>query len=255
MLGRKEKDTADAVNADKEEEKSFGSSVLSFFKELLIIIVIALAISAFVQNIFARVYVIPSGSMIPTLQVGDRILVDKMTYRSSDPKPGDVVVFKGPDSWNESFESNRSDNSFVRAMQNTGTFFGLVPPDENDLVKRVIAEGGQSARCQPGDKGVTVDDHVINSSYILYPPFIDWGGNPNGSNACGGPYFGPVTVPKGFMWVMGDNRTDSADSRYHMQDQYHGTVPISNVRGKVQSIIWPAGRWHKVKSQPLPQPK
>ena len=78
MLGRKEKDTADAVNADKEEEKSFGSSVLSFFKELLIIIVIALAISAFVQNIFARVYVIPSGSMIPTLQVGDRILVDKM---------------------------------------------------------------------------------------------------------------------------------------------------------------------------------
>jgi len=100
-----------------------------------------------------------------------------------------------------------------------------------------------------------VVDYVLNSSYILYPPFIDWGGNPNGSNACGGPYFGPVTVPKGFMWVMGDNRTDSADSRYHMQDQYHGTVPISNVRGKVQSIIWPAGRWHKVKSQPLPQPK
>ncbi len=255
MLGRTEKNAADGANNRQEKEKSAGSGVLSFLKEVLIIVVIALALSALVQNVFARVYVIPSESMMPTLQVGDRILVDKISYRTGDPKPGDVVVFKGPDSWNDAFESSRSDDPFVRALQNAGSFVGLVPPDENDLVKRIIAVGGQTVRCQPGDKGITVDDHVIDSSYTLYPPVVDWGGNPNGSNACGGPYFGPITIPKGFMWVMGDNRTDSGDSRYHMQDQYRGTVPVKNIRGKVQTIISPVKRWQKVDSQPPVQPK
>ena len=252
MLGRKEENTADAPH---EEEQSAGSSVLSFLKEVLIIVVIAVALSALVQNVFARVYIIPSGSMKPTLQVDDRILVDKVSYHFGDLQPGDVVVFKGPDSWNDNFVSRRSDDAFIRTLQNIGAFIGLVPPDENDLVKRIIAVGGQTVRCQPGDKGITVDDQVIDSSYILYPPAMDWGGNANGSNACGGPYFGPVTIPEGFMWVMGDNRTDSSDSRYHMDDKYQGAVPMENIRGKVQAIILPIHRWQKVESEPLVQPQ
>lgn len=240
----------DDSKADQGEENK-GNPILGFLKEVAIILVIALAVSALVQNVIARVYVIPSESMLPTLQVGDRILVEKISYRFNDPKPGDVVVFKGTDSWNQWYESTRSDKPFIKGLQEFGSFVGVIPPDENNLVKRVIAVGGQTVRCQPGDKGVTVDDRVIDSSYTLSPPVVDWGGRENGSNACGGPYFGPITVPEGFLWVMGDNRTDSGDSRYHMDGQYKGMIPLKNVRGKVVAIIWPIGRWQTVKSVDL----
>ncbi|HHY07101.1 MAG: signal peptidase I [Lawsonella sp.] len=247
-------DTAESAAAnedaatEKGDEKTKRNPALNFLKEVAIILVIALAISALVQNVIARVYVIPSESMMPTLQVGDRILVEKISYNFNDPEPGDVVVFEGTDSWNEWYESNRSDQPVIKALQDFGSFVGLVPPDENNLVKRVIAVGGQTVRCQPGDKGITVDDRVIPSDYTLYPPVVDWGGRENGSNACGGPYFGPFTVPQGFLWVMGDNRTDSGDSRYHTDGKYKGMIPLENVRGKVISIIWPIGRWQKVQS-------
>ncbi|MBU3751231.1 MAG: signal peptidase I, partial [Mycobacterium sp.] len=155
----------------------------------------------------ARPYLIPSESMQPTLNgckgcVGDRIMVDKVTYRFGEPRPGDVIVFKGPPNWNVGYKSIRSDNTALRWVQNALSFIGFVPPDQNDLVKRVIAVGGQTVQCR-ADTGLTVDDKPLNEPYldaatmmadpVVYP--------------CLGNEFGPVRVPEDRVWVMGDNRT------------------------------------------------
>jgi signal peptidase I len=190
-------------------------------------------------------YLTPSESMAPTLQVGDRIIVDKLTYRSGSPKPGDVIVFNGLPNWNIGYKSIRSTNPAIRWMQNALSFIGLVPPDENQLVKRVIAVGGQTVECRVAT-GLTVDGMPLDEPYLdpatmeadpkIYP--------------CLGNEFGPVKVPDGRLWVMGDNRTHSADSRAHCGntatdaqrgllctgDPTPGTVPVDNVIGKVRLV-------------------
>ena len=174
----------------------------------------------------------------------DRVFVNPLAYDFGSPKPGDVVVFKGPASWDEtSFGSHSSDDDsgIEKFIRRGASYIGLASPPENDVVKRVIATGGQTVRCRPGDTGITVDGKTIDSSYTLQPPQrpVD---RKHGSEACGGGYFGPVTVPKGNVWLMGDNRTNSADSRYHMNDDYHGTVPEKNIIGRVDARILPFSR-------------
>ena len=174
----------------------------------------------------ARPYLIPSESMEPTLHgctgcVGDRIMVDKLTYRFGSPHPGDVIVFKGPPNWNFGYKSIRSNNTALRWVQNALSFIGFVPPDENDLVKRVIAVGGQTVQCR-ADTGLTVNGKPLKEPYLdsatmmadpaVYP--------------CLGSEFGPVTVPQGRLWVMGDNRTHSADSRAHCT-----SIPADALKG------------------------
>jgi signal peptidase I len=199
------------------------------------------------QAFVGRMYVIPSASMEPTLHGctgcdNDRIAVQKMSYYFHDPAPGDVVVFEGPESWNTEFEVQRSDNVLVRGAQNALASVGLLPNGENILVKRVIATEGQTVKCEEGDSAVMVDGAPIDQSFTLDPPEIpvDPG---SGSQACGGQYFGPVTVPAGNMWVMGDNRTNSLDSRAHIGDHLQGTVPVDNVRGKVEAVVLPVSRF------------
>ncbi|MDK8674149.1 signal peptidase I [Corynebacterium accolens] len=199
------------------------------------------------QAFVSRMYVIPSASMEPTLHGctgcdNDRIAVQKMSYYFHDPAPGDVVVFEGPESWNTEFEVQRSDNVLVRGAQNALASVGLLPNGENILVKRVIATEGQTVKCEEGDSAVMVDGAPIDQSFTLDPPEIpvDPG---SGSQACGGQYFGPVTVPEGNMWVMGDNRTNSLDSRAHIGDHLQGTVPVDNVRGKVEAVVLPVSRF------------
>ncbi|OBG22077.1 signal peptidase I [Mycobacterium sp. 852002-51057_SCH5723018] len=234
----------------------------STLRELAILALIAVVLYYVMLTFVARPYLIPSESMEPTLHgcagcVGDRIMVDKITYRFGSPHPGDVIVFKGPPSWNLGYKSIRSNNTALRWMQNGLSFIGFVPPDENDLVKRVIAVGGQTVQCR-ADTGLTVNGKPLKEPYLdpatmmadpsVYP--------------CLGSEFGPVTVPAGRLWVMGDNRTHSADSRAHCTsvpaealkgilctgDPMSGTVPVSNVIGKARFIVWPPSRWGGVGS-------
>ncbi|WP_158168021.1 signal peptidase I [Mycolicibacterium smegmatis] len=226
-------------------------------REGAILVTIAVVLYYVMLTFIARPYLIPSESMEPTLHgcngcVGDRIMVDKLTYRFTEPRPGDVVVFKGPPSWNIGYKSIRSDNPVIRGVQNALSFIGFVPPDENDLVKRVIAVGGQTVECRAAT-GLTVDGKKLDEPYLdpttmmadpaIYP--------------CLGNEFGPVTVPEDRIWVMGDNRTHSADSRVHCTnlpadaqkgllctgDPTAGTIPVENVIGKARFIAWPPSRW------------
>lgn len=133
--------------------------------EFAILAVIAIGLYYVMLTFVARPYLIPSESMEPTLHgcsgcVGDRIMVDKITYRFSSPQPGDVIVFKGPPSWNTMYKSIRSNNIVLRSVQNALSFVGFVPPDENDLVKRVIAVGGQTVQCR-SDTGLTDRKSVV----------------------------------------------------------------------------------------------
>ncbi len=251
----------ESAESSPDEGKS-GSKKRGALREGAILVAIALVLYYVMLTFVARPYLIPSESMEPTLHgcpgcVGDRIMVDKVTYDFSSPEPGDVVVFKGPPAWNVGYKSIRSDNPVLRFVQNALSVVGFVPPDENDLVKRVIAVGGQTVECR-ADTGLTVDGKRLNEPYLdpdtmmadpaIYP--------------CLGNEFGPVTVPQGRLWVMGDNRTHSADSRAHCTslpadaekglictgDPTNGTVPVDNVIGKARFIAWPPGRWGGVDS-------
>jgi signal peptidase I len=250
----------ESAAADVDEEST--GKKRGALRETVVLAAIALVLYYVMLTFVARPYLIPSESMEPTLHgctgcVGDRIMVDKLTYRFGSPHPGDVIVFKGPPPWNIGYKSIRSHAPVVRWLQNTLSFVGFVPPDENDLVKRVIAVGGQTVECR-NNTGLTVN------GVRLKEPYLD----PATMNAdpsvypCLGPEFGPVSVPQGRLWVMGDNRTHSADSRAHCTststdamngllctgDPMAGTVPVGNVIGKARFIVWPPSRWGGVRS-------
>ncbi len=147
----------------------------TFWKELPLLIVVALVLTFLIQTFLAKVYVIPSGSMETTLHgcIGcnnDRVLVDKVSYRFADPAPGDVVVFRGPDSWSSEVIVEQPGNALVRGLQLLGSLVGLAPPDEKDFVKRVIAVGGQTVQCCDSRNRVLVDGEPLNEPYIYYLP-------------------------------------------------------------------------------------
>ena len=235
--GPEEKSTKHKVGKHRRPPKK-----QPWWRELLTLLAIALVLTFLIQQFLGRVYSIPSGSMEQTLHgctgcTGDRVLVDKLVYDFRDPEPGDVVVFEGPTSWTENDAApQQTGNAFVRGLQWLGSLVGLAPPNERDFVKRVIAVGGQTVQCCDEKSRVLVDGKPLDEPYI-YWQF----GKPDGRQR-----FDPVVVPEGTLWVMGDNRSDSCDSRCQGGGGLRGVVPIDNVIGKVRYIVLPPNRWRGV---------
>jgi signal peptidase I len=228
--------------------------------ELPALVLFAIVIAVLVKTFVVQPFYIPSESMEKTLHgctgcSGDRILVNKPIYDFRDPHPGDIVVFNAPHGWNDGSEpvSKPPSNPVFRLIRGFGQLIGFVPPDGEVLVKRVIATGGQWVKGVSTDGGKTETVSIassengpwraLNEPYV-YMEFPDPSAN-----------FGPIHVPKGRLWVMGDHRNRSADSRYHCAadgsqgldnascDATEATVPISDVIGKAFVIAWPPSRW------------
>jgi signal peptidase I len=163
------------------------------------------------------------------------VLVNKVPYWFGEPRPGDIVVFRGPDTWSPEITVAEPSNWVSGALLGLGRAIGVAPPSEDDYVKRVIATAGQTVQCCDAEGRVTVDGKPLDEPYIYQDSPL--GGGPNGRE------FGPVTVPAGRLWVMGDHRSASADSRRHVSDQYSGTIAVDDVIGKGALIVWPLDRF------------
>ncbi|MFE1549355.1 signal peptidase I [Streptomyces sp. NPDC058718] len=200
----------------------------SFWKELPLLIGIALVLALLIKTFLVQAFSIPSESMMNTLQRGDRVLVDKLTpWFGSEPERGEVVVFHDPGGW---LEGQKTPEPNV--VQKFLSFIGLMPSaEEKDLIKRVIAVGGDTVSCKEGGK-VVLNGVALDETSYLYP----------GSVPCQDS-FGPIKVPEGRIWVMGDNRQNSLDSRFHQQLPGGGTVANDQVVGRAVVIAWPVTRW------------
>ncbi|WP_345044805.1 signal peptidase I [Streptomyces sannanensis] len=200
----------------------------SFWKELPLLIVIALVLALLIKTFLVQAFSIPSDSMQNTLQRGDRVLVDKLTpWFGSEPERGEVVVFHDPGGWLEGQPTPEPN-----PVQKFLSFIGLMPSsEEKDLIKRVIAVGGDTVECKKGGQ-VHVNGKALVEPYI-FP----------GNTPCDDAPFGPIQVPEGRIWVMGDHRQNSLDSRYHQELPGHGTVPVDKVVGRAVVVAWPISRW------------
>jgi signal peptidase I len=198
----------------------------SLLRELPVLVVVALVVSLLIKTFVVQFFYIPSGSMENTLQIKDRVAVNKVPFISNSISRGDVVVFRDPDDWLPEIVDYDT-NKYVSKAKSALVAVGVLPnPAKQYLVKRVVGVAGDHIVCCTKSGNLTVNDVEVTEPYIFA------GNKPSEMKF-------DVTVPEGKLWVMGDHRGASADSRYHQEDINKGFVPLSRVTGRVVAVIWP----------------
>ena len=206
----------------------------SVLKEAIVVAVIALTLSFLVKTFVAQPFYIPSQSMENTLDIGDRIVVSKFTPQHSDLHRGDVVVFSQPATWGP--PPPESSNAVKRVVKDGLTFVGILPGGAQHLVKRLIG--------LPGDEVACSGQKMKVNGVTLSEPYLKPGVKPCQTDFS-------VTVPKDRIWVMGDNRDSSYDSRGHDDGTgSRGSVPESDITGQVVAVAWPLTRMQSVDAHP-----
>ncbi|MEU0302182.1 signal peptidase I [Streptomyces sp. NPDC006175] len=208
----------------------------SAIKEIPLLVLVALLIALVLKTFLVQAFVIPSGSMEQTIRIGDRVLVDKLTpWFGSEPQRGDVVVFKDPGGWlQQEAAAAEEPPAGVKQVKELLTFIGLLPSeDEQDLIKRVVAVGGDTVKCCGADGRITVNGVGLDE------PYLNPGDVPSTLKF-------EVKVPEGRIFVMGDHRSNSADSRFHLDKPGNGTVSEDEVVGRAVVIAWPFGHWRRL---------
>lgn len=190
---------------------------------MAILLGLALVLAIVIKAFFLQAFYIPSGSMKNTLVLDDRILVEKVSYwGGGSPERGEIVVFSDPGGWLGDSAEAESSNALARALEPIGLY-----PTGGHLVKRVIGVGGDRIVCCDEQGRITVNGVPLHEKSYLAP----------GEKASLIEF--DVEVPEGYLWVQGDNRSNSADSRVHLGDPGGGFIPVDDVVGKVFLVVWP----------------
>ncbi|HEV7956509.1 MAG: signal peptidase [Microbacteriaceae bacterium] len=227
-----------AVRAAQDRSKTRG--VRLFIRDILIIFVAAVVISVGIKTFLVRSFYIPSGSMMDTLQINDRIIVNQLVPELVALERGDVAVFRDPGGWLPA-QVVPEVNPVVGAVDWFLTAIGLSASDSNDhLIKRIIGLPGDTVTCCNAVGQMEVNGVPLDESYVRLP---------DGATKVSGDDFS-VTVPEGALWVMGDNRYRSKDSRYNQDSPSNGFVPIENVVGRAILVTWPSEHWSWLDNYP-----
>lgn len=206
---------------------------MPLWQELPLLLIVAFCLAVLIRTFLLQAFYIPSGSMEDTLLVGDRVLVNKIVYDVRDPERGEVVVFRGPPNWTPEFQEPQL--GFMAKLGRTvGDLVGVSRPGEKDFIKRVIGVPGDKVKCCDEQGRVQVNGKSMDEPYVLENSDPDLPPNPR---ECRSRQFNEITVAPGNLFVMGDHRLVSQDSRCQ------GQVPIDNVIGRAFVIVWPYDRW------------
>lgn len=216
----------DAAEPNKSGEDSrLANGILAWLKETSFILITAITLSVLLRTFIFQAFFVPSESMVATLMKDDRIIASKLSYRFGEIQRGDVVVFSDPGNW---LPDPRPETGVKANLTKLFTWIGILPANSgSDLVKRVIGLPGDNVVC-------CTNKHIVVNGYELKDESYTRGLSDQIKF--------DITVPEGRLFVMGDNRQQSSDSRFHLESQ-NGTIPIKNVVGQVVSVVWPLDRF------------
>ena len=198
---------------------------LPVWQESILLVVTAVVMAVVVKAFFLQAFYIPSESMEPTMLVDDKILVQKVSYWAGDPQRGDVVVFDDPGGWLSESETAAPSNVLQQGLERIGLF-----PTGGHLIKRVVGTGGDRVECCDEQGRLIVNGEPVEGPYLQDP-------------SVNGDLTFDVEVPQDYLWVQGDNRGNSADSRMHQGDPGGGFIPVESVVGKAWLRVWP---WKRI---------